>query len=143
MTEEFLCHEGGADLVGVYAVPRDKGGVADAAIVLVHLLEIHEDASVLFRNAAADGDVFVHACPHFVLAVWLNVIGREDENSLDGAFCLALLDHRREIALIFLGEYRLIGEGGGVELTPHVIDADTDGYPIGIKVNAVAVKALQ
>ena len=112
------------------SVPGDIAGVTDLAVVLVHLLEIHKDTTVFLGQFAADGNVFIHSAAHHIAAVGFDDIGGEDENTLD--VILDFADHGFHVTLIFIGQNVIIRDGGGIELPPDIVDADTDGHPVGV-----------
>jgi hypothetical protein len=37
----------------------------------------------------------------------------------------------------------VLGNSGRVKLSPHVVDADADGYPVRIKGNYITVKTIE
>ena len=137
VAEKFLGNEGSADLVGVHAIPSDKGGVTDLAVLFKQRLQVDEGTAVLFRETGTDGTVFVHSLAHGVLAVGLNIEGGEKKHTLHTRLGAAHGKNLGEVLLVFLGKYGLLGKGGGVKLSPNVIDADADGDPIGVECETV------
>ena len=45
--QKCFCHQHRTHLVGVDAIPGNVAGMADLAVILVHLLEIHKFTAVL------------------------------------------------------------------------------------------------
>ena len=117
-----------ADLVWMNSVPRNIGGMAVLEVIVEDGLQIDEAAAVFFGQLAADGTVGVHAFSHPVFSIWLHVVWGHEENSFYIIFYGK--NHLFDVGAVLLRGYLLVRDGRAVELSPDVVDADADGYPV-------------
>ena len=116
------------DLVRMDSVPGDVGRMAVLEIIIEYGLQVDEAAAVFFSQLTADGPVGVHAFSHPVLPIWLHVVWGHEENSFYIIFYGK--NHLFDVGTVLLRRYLLVRDGRAVELSPDVVDADADGYPV-------------
>ena len=85
-TQKFSCHKSGAYLIRMNSVPCNKGGMADAAIIRIHLLEGNQFALVFVSKHFAYLDLLIHPCAHSILLIGLHIIRSKDKNALNVIF---------------------------------------------------------
>ena len=59
--QECPCHQNGAHLIGVNAIPGNIRRMTDFAVILVQLLEVDEGAAMLGSKLFADRHIFILA----------------------------------------------------------------------------------
>lgn len=122
------CDHCSADLVRMDSIPGDVGGMAVLEVIVEDGLQVDKAAAVFLSQLAADRAVGVHAFSHPVLPIWLHVIWGHEENSFYIIFYGK--NHLFDVGTVLLRRYLLVRDGRAVELSPDVVDADADGYPV-------------
>lgn len=119
---------GCSDLIWVDSVPGNVRRMAVLEVIIKNSLQINETAVIFLSQLAADRAVGVHAFSHPVLPIWLHVVWGHEENSFYIIFYGK--NHLFDVGTVLLRRYLLVRDGRAVELSPDVVDADADGYPV-------------
>ena len=116
------------DLIWMDSVPGNVGRMAVLGVIIKNSLQIDETAAIFFSQLTADCPICIHTFSHPILCIWFHVIWGHEKNTFYVIFYGK--NHLLDVGTVLLRRYLLVRDSRAVELSPDVVDADADGYPV-------------